>query len=103
MMSVRATTALLLPRCRSSMRENRAGKQILLMPGITAMDRLERKALGGVAKMQAVLAAMIFGAAWSLDYWQGWVFWVVFGAAVLLTTVHLLRHDRALVERRMHA
>jgi len=56
-----------------------------------------------VARFQIALALMIFGAAWSLDYWQGWLFWLVFGAATLSITVYLLHHDRALVERRMHA
>jgi len=67
------------------------------------MDQLDKKVLVGVARFLIFLAAMIFIAAWSLVYWQGWLFIVVFGACVTLTTLYFLKHDRGLIERRMHA
>lgn len=67
------------------------------------MGDLPKRALSGLAKFQIALAAMIFGPAWSLAYWQGWLYWLVFGACCLALTLYFLRHDPALVERRMRA
>jgi hypothetical protein len=41
--------------------------------------------------------------AWSLTYWQGWLYWFLFGAACVSLTLYFLRHDPSLVERRMKA
>src|SRR5262245_854777 len=67
------------------------------------MDDLSKRALHGLLWFQVVLAALIFVPAWSLTYWQGWVYWLVFGASIVAITIYFLRHDRALVERRMRA
>ena len=32
-----------------------------------------------------------------LDYWQGWLYLGVFGAATLAITAYFLRHDRGLI------
>jgi protein-S-isoprenylcysteine O-methyltransferase Ste14 len=47
------------------------------------------------------MGALLFGAAGSVQYWQGWVFLAVFGAASVLVTLELMRRDPALLERRM--
>jgi len=67
------------------------------------MDDLGRRAFAGLAKFQIALALLIFLPAWSLTYWQGWLYWLVFGAASVAVTRYFLRHDPALVERRMKA
>jgi protein-S-isoprenylcysteine O-methyltransferase Ste14 len=67
------------------------------------MDDLGRRAFAGLAKFQIALAFLIFLPAWSLTYWQGWLYWLVFGAASAVVTLYFLRHDPALVERRMKA
>src|SRR5262249_49676242 len=41
--------------------------------------------------------------AWTPYYWQGWAFLAVFLGASLAITLWLLRHDRALLERRLRA
>ena len=46
---------------------------------------------------------MIFLPAWSPRYWQGWLYWLLFGASCVVITLYFLRHDRALIERRMQA
>ena len=68
-----------------------------------AATSLAQRALKGVAWLVVVLMALIFAPAWSLDYWQGWAFLVVFTGCCLATTLDLLRHDPALVERRMRS
>ncbi len=66
-------------------------------------DDLARRALSGFARFQLALWLMIFLPAWSLAYWQGWVYWLLFGSLCVLITLYFLRHDRALIERRMQA
>lgn len=67
------------------------------------MDDLSKRALSGLARFQIALAAIIFVPAWSLQYWQGLVYWLLFGAACLVVTFYFLRHDPSLVARRMKA
>ena len=67
------------------------------------MDDPRRQALSGLLKFQIALGALIFLPAWSTDYWQGLVYWLLFGAACLIISLYFLRHDPALVRRRMSA
>src|SRR5215469_8025607 len=60
------------------------------------------RAIGGMAFLLGVMALMIFGPAGTLDFWQGWLFLIVFGASVIATSAYLMVRDPALVERRMH-
>src|SRR5262245_7423330 len=48
-----------------------------------------------------IMAMLIFLPAGSLDYWQGWVYLALFFACCALTTASLLKHDPALVARRL--
>jgi len=68
-----------------------------------AMDDLTKRALLGLAKFQLLLAPVIFLPVWSLRYWQGWLYWVIFGLACLALGLYFARHDPALVARRMQA
>jgi protein-S-isoprenylcysteine O-methyltransferase Ste14 len=67
------------------------------------MTDLARRAFQGLAKFQIALALMLFLPAWSLTYWQGWLYWLLFGASLLVITLYFLRHEPSLIERRMHA
>lgn len=67
------------------------------------MDDLARRSLTELTKFQVMLAGLIFLPAWSLAYWQGLLYWVLFAAACLALSLYFLRHDPALVARRMHA
>jgi protein-S-isoprenylcysteine O-methyltransferase Ste14 len=65
------------------------------------MTDLNFRALRSSVLGVIVFAALLFLPAWTLDYWQAWVFlavWVVSSTAV---TVYLARKDPALLERRM--
>ena len=59
------------------------------------------RSFAGLAFLMAVLAAALFGAAGTLRFWQGWAYLLVFLVAVLLITVHFLRHDPDLIRRRL--
>jgi protein-S-isoprenylcysteine O-methyltransferase Ste14 len=67
------------------------------------MDTLTKKTLTGLARWQAALAAMIFIPAWSIEYWEGWLYWLVSLACNLVVVLYFLKHDPALIARRMHA
>lgn len=64
---------------------------------------LKSRAISGLLWQQALLALLLFLPAWSLRFWQGWLFWGVFGLCVVVHTFYFLRHDPALIERRMKA
>jgi protein-S-isoprenylcysteine O-methyltransferase Ste14 len=65
------------------------------------MSELSRRALAGVIKFQAFLALMLFLPSWSLRYWEAWIYWALFSLSVLIITLHFLRHDPGLIERRL--
>jgi protein-S-isoprenylcysteine O-methyltransferase Ste14 len=54
-----------------------------------------------LAGFTAFMAVLIFLPAGSLTYWQGWLYIAVFSTCCALATLHLLKHDPALVARRM--
>ena len=64
---------------------------------------LRKRAFEGLAQFLVALAAFLFLPAWSLRYWQGWVFWFEFSLLVSLITVYFLWKDPALIERRLKA
>ncbi len=55
----------------------------------------------GLVRFQIVLAVMLFLPAWSLRFWEGWIYWIVFSVSVLVITLYFLKHDPRLVERRL--
>jgi protein-S-isoprenylcysteine O-methyltransferase Ste14 len=67
------------------------------------MTDLNKKALGALARFLICLALLLFLPAWTLDYWQAWLFLGVFSASTLAITLYLMRNDPKLLERRMHA
>jgi hypothetical protein len=65
------------------------------------MSSLHLKAFVGLAILFLAMAALVFGAADTLDYWQGWTFLGCYFAASIAITLYLVRYDPALAERRM--
>jgi protein-S-isoprenylcysteine O-methyltransferase Ste14 len=64
---------------------------------------LSSRTYRGLAQFILVLGALLFLSAWSLRYWQGWLFLFVFSAAITWITVYFLSRDPALMERRLRA
>jgi len=62
---------------------------------------LLRKTTLGFAKLIVLLALLLFVPAWSLDFWQAWLFALVYIASALLITAYLLKRDPDLIERRL--
>ncbi len=65
------------------------------------MTSLHKKAFGGLAILFLVMASLLFAAAGTLHYWQGWIFLAVYFAASIAITLYLIKGDPALLARRM--
>jgi protein-S-isoprenylcysteine O-methyltransferase Ste14 len=67
------------------------------------MKGLIKKAVSGLLFLFIVLAAVLFGSAWSFEYWEAWIFLTVFFSPVLGITLYLIKKDPRLLERRIKA
>jgi protein-S-isoprenylcysteine O-methyltransferase Ste14 len=65
------------------------------------MTALTLKAYRAVLIIVAIMAALLFVAAGTLDYWQAWIFLAVYFVASLAVTFDLAQRDPQLLERRM--
>ena len=61
------------------------------------------RTVAGFVALFSVMGLVIFGAAGSLDYWEGWALIGVYAGASGLITVWLWGHDKGLLERRVKA
>jgi protein-S-isoprenylcysteine O-methyltransferase Ste14 len=67
------------------------------------MKSLIIKAFGGLLFLLLIIASALFLAAWTFNYWQAWIFLVVFGVSVLAITLYLMKKDQKLLESRVKA
>jgi protein-S-isoprenylcysteine O-methyltransferase Ste14 len=65
------------------------------------MIGLTGKAFIGIVVLFLIMAALLFGGAGTVDWWQAWAFLAVYFGASLALTLYLVKRDRALLERRM--
>jgi protein-S-isoprenylcysteine O-methyltransferase Ste14 len=65
------------------------------------MNTLTMQAFRGLLFIVVVMAALLFGVAGTLDYWQAWTFLAVYVAASVALTLYLVKRDPKLLERRM--
>ena len=64
---------------------------------------VRQRAFRGLAFLLATLAILIFLPAWSLTYWQGLVYWLVFAGSCIAITLDLMARDPELLRRRLEA
>jgi uncharacterized membrane protein YcjF (UPF0283 family) len=67
------------------------------------MKNLNKKAFGGLLRIFIGLAVLLFLPAWTLDYWQAWVFLAVYSLSALAVTLYLMKNDPKLLELRISA
>jgi protein-S-isoprenylcysteine O-methyltransferase Ste14 len=67
------------------------------------MASLGWRAFRGIVIFMLFTAFLIFAPAWTLSYWQAWLFLAVFTLCTAATTLYFLKYDPDLVKRRMHA
>ncbi|HKA45341.1 MAG TPA: isoprenylcysteine carboxylmethyltransferase family protein [Burkholderiales bacterium] len=65
------------------------------------MTALDAKALFALAVLGMVMGLLLFVPAGTVHYWQAWAYLSVFMGASLLITLYLMKHDPALLARRM--
>jgi protein-S-isoprenylcysteine O-methyltransferase Ste14 len=65
------------------------------------MTNLNARAWISLAVLALVMGLLVFVPAGTIRYWQAWVYLSIFTGASVLTTLYLMRHDPALLERRM--
>jgi protein-S-isoprenylcysteine O-methyltransferase Ste14 len=69
----------------------------------SAPQSLSRRAFAATAKFLVALGLFIFVPAGSIRYWQGWLLWSNFALWCVAFTPYFLKHDPALLERRLRA
>ena len=67
------------------------------------MKGLSKKVFLGFLQLFIGLAALLFLPAWTLDYWQAWIFLAVYSLSVLAVTRYLMKNNPMLLERRINA
>ena len=67
------------------------------------IEKLREAAFKGNAKTLLMLGLMIHVPAWTLYFWQGWLYLVIFGVCALVLTLYFLKHDPALIASRLKA
>jgi protein-S-isoprenylcysteine O-methyltransferase Ste14 len=73
------------------------------VPSDNRVSNLARRAVSGFAQLMVVMALALFGPAWTLNYLQAWVYFLVFFGSAAIITVYLSGNDRGLLERRIAA
>lgn len=64
---------------------------------------IKSKAIGGFIFLMITMIIFIFGSVGTLNYWQGWVWLLVFFGSSGSITIFLMKRDPALLERRLRA
>jgi protein-S-isoprenylcysteine O-methyltransferase Ste14 len=62
-----------------------------------------QKAFAGMLRSLLVIAAIFFIPAWSLRFWEGWVYLAIMTAASTVIVMYLATYDDALIGRRLKA
>jgi protein-S-isoprenylcysteine O-methyltransferase Ste14 len=66
------------------------------------MNNLAGKTIIGFIQLIIGLGIMLFVPAWTIDFWQAWVYLFVFGTSVVLIFAYLYKNDPKLLERRLN-
>ena len=67
------------------------------------MDTLYLRAIRVTFIGAAAFFAIIFVPAWTLMYWQGWVFFATLSISTMLVTIYMALYDKKLLESRLRA
>ncbi len=65
------------------------------------LNSLNKTAFLELVLLLAAMGALIFLPAWTVDYWQAWVFLALFGVWAAVTTLYLMKRDPQLLARRL--
>ena len=65
------------------------------------MHNINVQAWRSLVVLASAIGLLLFVPAWSIHYWQAWVYLSIFTGASLLITLYLMKKDPALLKRRM--
>jgi uncharacterized membrane-anchored protein YitT (DUF2179 family) len=65
------------------------------------MDKLKLQLLVSELVLFIIFGLLIFIPAWTIFYWQGWMYLFIVAISTLIMTFYFLKYDRALMERRI--
>lgn len=67
----------------------------------TDLSSITKQVLIGLAGLAIVMLLALFLPNWSLNYWQAWVYWIIFMGSVLAITAYFLKTDIKLIKNRL--
>jgi protein-S-isoprenylcysteine O-methyltransferase Ste14 len=67
------------------------------------LDKLATKSALGFAILILLLVVALFAPAWTLRFWQAWLYLFLFASSSAAITLYLWKRDRALLARRVRA
>jgi len=62
---------------------------------------IKKQAVFGLVALAVLLWLALFLPAWSLNYWQAWIYWIVFLTCVTAISVYFIKKDLNLIENRL--
>ncbi len=62
---------------------------------------ITKQAFLGLAALAALLWIALFLPAWTLNYWQAWIFWLVFVVSITAISAYFLKKDLNLISSRL--
>ena len=65
------------------------------------MKTLKSKTLSRITIFTIILGLLLFVPAWTISYWQGWIYFLVVSICLFIMTLYFLKHDPALMESRI--
>jgi protein-S-isoprenylcysteine O-methyltransferase Ste14 len=66
------------------------------------MDATSYRATRAALRGFVLFFGVIFIPAWTLDYWQGWAFFLTLAICTSLATIYMARNDKQLLESRLN-
>lgn len=67
------------------------------------MTDLSWRAWSNTLRVLLMLGMLLFLPAGTLHYWQAWMYWAIYAAALCFNTAYFLARDPSLIARRLHA
>ena len=64
---------------------------------------ITKQAVIGLIALAVVMWLALFLPSWTLSYWQGWLYWVVFTASISVISAYFLKKDLTLIANRLKA
>src|SRR6516162_6656246 len=83
-------------------RGRRTARTALQTDSHRAMDSIYLRTIRATLVGLICFFAIIFIPAWTLAYWQGWVFFLTISISTALATIYIALHDKKLLESRLH-